>query len=69
MLSLYCAGGKFGEVAGVFLAKRHSLDAGPEAPDAVSVHPVCSQCLPQQGLGTGHQAPDVGLSLFVRPVV
>ena len=37
----YCAGGKFGEVAGVFLAEEHSPDAGSEAPDAVSERPVC----------------------------
>jgi len=37
----YCAGGKFGEVTGVFLAERHLPDAGPEAPDAVPVRPVC----------------------------
>ena len=69
MLSFYCTDGKFGEVTGVFLAERHSPDAGPEAPDAVSVRLVWSQCLAQQGLGTGHQAPDAGLSLFVRLVV
>jgi len=32
--------GNFGEVAGLFLAEKHSPDAGPEAPDAVSVCPV-----------------------------
>jgi len=37
----YCAGGKFGVVAGVFLTKKHSPDAGSEAPDAVSERPVC----------------------------
>jgi len=25
----YCAGGKFGEVAGMFLTEKHSQDAGP----------------------------------------
>ena len=35
----------------------------------LSVSPVCSQCLAELGLGTECQAPDVGLSLFVRPVV
>ena len=29
--------------AGVFLAEKHSQDAGPEASDVVSVHPVCRQ--------------------------
>ena len=33
--------GKFVEVAGVFLAEEHSPDAGSEAPDAVSLRPVC----------------------------
>ena len=37
----YCAGGKIGEVAGVFLAEKHSPDAGPEAPDAMPVRPMC----------------------------
>jgi len=31
---------KFGEVAGIFLAKKHSPDAGPKAPDVVPVRPV-----------------------------
>ena len=66
MLSFYCAGGKFGEVAGVFLTHRM---LATEASDAVSVRPVCSQCLAQLGLGTGRQAPNAGLSLFVCPVV
>ena len=35
----YCARGKFGEVAGVFLAEEHSPDAGSKAPDAVSERP------------------------------
>jgi len=39
-----------------------------EASDAESVRPVCCQCLAQLGLGTGCQAPDVGLTLFVHPV-
>ena len=51
------------------LQESFSPDDGPEAPDAVSVHLVCSECLAQLGLGTGSQAPDIGLSLFVRPVV
>ena len=41
MHTFYCAGGKIGEVAGVFLAEEHSPDAGSEAPDAVSERPVC----------------------------
>ena len=45
----YCAGGKFGEVAGVFLAEEYSPDAGSEAPDTVSERPVCRQCLAQLG--------------------
>ena len=38
---LYCTGGSFGEVAGVFLAEEHSPDAGSEAPNVVSERPVC----------------------------
>ena len=37
------AGGKVGEVTGVFLAEKHSPNAGLEAPDAVLVGPVCRQ--------------------------
>ena len=40
-----------------------------EAPNAVSVRPVCCQCLAQLGLGIGRQAPDAGLTLFEHPVV
>ena len=39
----YCAGGKFGEVAGVFLTEEHSPDVDSEAPDAVPVRPVSRQ--------------------------
>ena len=56
----YCAVGKIGEVAGVFLAEKYSPDAGLEAPDTVSMRPVCRQCLAQLGLGTERQAPDAG---------
>ena len=52
-----------------FSLKNTQRTRTTEAPDAVSVRPVCSQCLAQLGLGIGHQAPDAGLSLFVRPVV
>ena len=45
----YCAGGKFGEVAGVFLAEKHSPDAGADstgrwsrASGVVSVAQVCT---------------------------
>ena len=48
MYIFYCAGGKLGEVAGVF----HRTLA-TEAPDAESARPVCCQCLAQLGLGTG----------------
>ena len=51
MQFFYCTGGKIREVAGVFLAKKHSPDAGSDAPDVVSVRPVCRQCLAQLGLG------------------
>ena len=37
---LYCAGGKIGEVTGVFLAEEHSSNADSEAPDTVPVRPV-----------------------------
>ena len=40
MYIFYCTGGKFGEVAGVFFAEKHSRDAGLEAPDAAPVRPV-----------------------------
>jgi len=36
----YCAGGKFGEVAEVFLTENHRTLA-VEAPDAEAVRPVC----------------------------
>ena len=53
----YCTGGKYGEVAGVFLAEEHSPDAGSEAPDAVSERPVCRLPGParvrHRTLGTG----------------
>jgi len=45
----YCAGGNFGEVAGVFLAEKHSPDAGvgstgrgSRASGVVSVVQVCT---------------------------
>ena len=45
----YCADGKFGEVAGVFLAEKHSPDAGvgstgrwSRASGVVSVAQVCT---------------------------
>jgi len=47
----YCAGGKIGEVAGVFLAEKHSPDAGAgstgrwsRASGVVSVAQVCTGC-------------------------
>jgi len=64
----YCAGGKFGEIAGVFLAEQHPPDAGLEAPDAVSVCPVCRQCLAQLGLGTRRRLDPVGASGVLSPV-
>ena len=64
----YCAGGNFGEVAEGFSLRNTHRTLAAEAPDAISVRPVCCQCLAQLGLGTGRQAPDVGLTLFVRPV-
>ena len=49
MYIFYCAGRKFGEVAGVFLAKKHSPDAGvgstgrwSRASGVVSVAQVCT---------------------------
>ena len=49
MYIFYCAGGKFGEVAGVFLAEKHSPDAGAgstgrwsRASGVVSVAQVCT---------------------------
>ena len=61
----YCAGGKFGEDAGVFLAEEHSADAGSEAPDAVSERPVCR--LPDS-VRVRHRTIGTGRSLE-RPVV
>ena len=61
----YCAGGKIGEVAGVFLAEEHSPDAGSEAPDAVSERPVCR--LPGSAR-VRHRTPGTGRKLE-RPVV
>jgi hypothetical protein len=63
--TFYCAGGKIGEVAGVFLAEEHSPDAGSEAPDAVSERPVCR--LPDS-VRVRHRTIDTGRSLE-RPVV
>ena len=60
----YCAGGKFGEVAEVFLAEEHSQDAGSEAPDAVSERPVCR--LPDS-VRVRHRTIGTGRSLE-RPV-
>ena len=68
MYIFYCAGGNFGEVAGVFFAEKHSPDAGvgstgrwSRASGVVSVTQVCR----------AHRtlAPDVGRLLFERPVV
>ena len=61
----YCAGGKIGEVAGVFLVEEHSPDAGSEAPDAVSECPVCR--LPGSAR-VRHRTPGTGRKLE-RPVV
>ena len=61
----YCAGGKIGEVVGVFLAEEHSPDAGSEAPDAVSERPVCR--LPDS-VRVRHRTIGTGRSLE-RPVV
>ena len=61
----YCAGGKIAEVAVVFLAEKHSPDAGSEAPDAVSVRPVCM--LPDS-VRVRHRTIGTGRSLE-RPVV
>jgi len=60
----YCVDGKIGEVAGVFLAKKHSPDAGPEAPDAVSVRLVCIQ---SGSARVRHRTPGTGRR-HVRPV-
>ena len=61
----YCAGGKIGEVAGVFLAEEYSPDAGSEAPDAVFERPVCR--LPGSAR-VRHRTPGTGHKLE-RPVV
>ena len=61
----YCAGGKVGEVAGVFLAEEHSLDVGSEAPDAVPVRPVSRQ---PDSVRVRHRTIGTGRSLE-RPVV
>jgi len=60
----YCAGGKFGEVEGVFLATRR----WPLRHRMLSLCVRCSQCQAWLGLGTGRQVPDASLSLFERPV-
>ena len=60
----YSAGGKFGEVVGVFFAKKHSPDAGSEAPDAVPVRPV--YMLPGSAR-VRHRTPGTGRRLK-RPV-
>ena len=57
MYIFYCTGGKFGEVARVFLAHRTQA---AEAPDAEPARLVCCQCLTVLGLGTGRSAPDAG---------
>jgi len=64
----YCAGGKFGEVAGVFLIDKHSPDAVHGGTGRWPERPVCCQCLALLGLSTGCTAPDAGCSLFMRPV-
>jgi len=61
----YCPGGKIGELAGVFLAKKHSPDAGPEAPDAMPVRPVSRQ---PGSVRVRHRTIGTGRSLE-RPVV
>jgi len=56
----YCAGGKFGEVAGVFLTKKHSSDAGvgstgrwTRESGALSVAGVGIECAPDASTGRG----------------
>ena len=49
----YCAGGKFEEVVGVFLAENTHQTLVAEAPDAEPARLVCCQCLALLGLGTG----------------
>jgi len=56
----YCAGGKIGEVTGVFLTEEHSPDAGLEAPDAVPVRPVSRQ---PGSVRVRHRTIDTGRSL------
>ena len=54
----YCAGGKIGEVVGV------SPDAGPQAPDAVPVRPVCRL----SGSARVRHRTQVGASSVLSPV-
>ena len=68
MYIFYCAGGKFGEVAEVFLAEKHSPDAGvgstgrwSRASGVVSVAQVCR--------AHWTLAPDAERLLFKRLVV
>jgi len=60
VLSFYCAGGKFGEVVGVFLAENHSPELALVASDAEPMRLVYCQCLALLGLGIGCHAPDAG---------
>ena len=60
MYIFYCAGGKFGEIAGSD-AVRGGTERWPE-------RPVCCQCLALLVLSTGRTAADAECFLFMRPV-
>ena len=53
---------------GVFLTEKHSPDAVRGGTRRWPKRLVCCQCLALLGLSTGHTAPDVGCSLFMRPL-
>ena len=64
----YCVGGKFGEVAGVFLAEKHSPDAGHGSTGRCAYASGVLWCLARLGLGTGRRLDPVRVSGVVSPV-
>ena len=68
MYIFYYAGGKFAEVAGVFLTEKHSSDTVRGGTGRWPERPVCCQCLALLGLSTGRTALDARCSLFMHLV-